>query len=330
MKLKKLTSPHDRFDIRFPERHFDVVGFGLNSVDHLCVVDRYPDFNSKAEIQEYKMLAGGQVATAISFLSNVGLKTKYVGKVGSDDLGRFSRQTLNAERVDTSAVITEQGARNQYAFIIIDKRNGERTILWQRDPQLNFKASELSEVDICSGRILHLDGYDAEAAVQAALWCQQQGIPVSIDLDRKVENCKELVENVDFLIASDNFPSEFTGIRDPGKAFWALQNYYQGFLAVTLGEKGAVTAIGDRCHVFPGLRIAALDTTGAGDIFHGGFIYGLLRNWPLDRIMAFANSAAGLSCLQLGAKGGICGLPEIMAHAEELLARKLDIDFSPW
>jgi sugar/nucleoside kinase (ribokinase family) len=321
MKIRRPKKPSDTFDIPFPvKRPFDVVGFGLNSVDHFCVVPRYPQFDSKTEILQYKKLPGGQVATAVVFLAHLGLKAKYVGKIGGDELGQLLLQKLQAEDIDIANVLVEQNAINHYAFIIIDQESGERTILYQRDRRLDFGESELPKQEICSGRILHLDAYDADSALKAAIRCQEQGILVSADLDKVGPNCRELIQNVDFLIASESFPSEFTGIADPVESFLALGKSFNGFLSVTLGARGAMTCMDEQCMIFPGLKVDAVDTTGAGDIFHGGFLYGLLQNWPLERIMAFAHSAAGLSCGYLGAWAGIRPLPEILSSADQLLS----------
>lgn len=316
MKVKRLSHPSDTFDIDFPEhKPFDLVGFGLNAVDHLCVVPHYPRFDTKTEILHYERLAGGQVATTVTFISRMGLKAKYIGKVGSDDLGRFSQQSLRSEKIDTSSVLVEAGARNQYAFIIIDKNSGERTILWERDTRLSFRDDELRREDVCGGRMLHLDGHDYAAALRAATWAQEEGIPVMIDLDKVVPYSDELISKVDFLITSSNFPPDFTGIADPIESLLALRQSCAGFLAVTLGAQGAMAVVGEECIRFPAFKVHAVDTTGAGDIFHGGFIYGLLQNWPLEEIMSFANAAAGLNCTHLGARAGIPPLSEILQLA---------------
>jgi sugar/nucleoside kinase (ribokinase family) len=315
MKIKQPQNLSDTFDLQFPgEKPFDVVGFGTNSVDQLCIVPEYPQIGSKTEILHYEKLAGGQVATAITFLSRMGLKTKYIGKVGGDDLGQFSLRSFGSESVDTSSIVTEKCIQNQNAIIVIDKKSGERTVLSSRNERLNFRSKELLEEHVCAGRILHLDGYDCAGSLKAAKWCRQQGIPVSIDLDKVVENCEELIKNVDFLIVSSNFPGDFTGIADPAISFTQLRNSFHAFLAVTLGAAGAMTWIGNQCVTFPGLKLNAVDTTGAGDIFHGGFIYGLLHNWSIEKIMRFANAAAGLSCQFLGAREGIRPLSEILSQ----------------
>lgn len=317
MKIRKPRDSSERFDIKFAQNAlFDVVGFGTNSVDLLCTVPAFPRLTSKTEILHTEQLAGGQVATAMTFLSRMGLKSKYIGKVGGDDLGRFSLESFASESVDTSSVIVAENAKNQFAVIIIEQESGERTVLSQREAGLNFKPSELKPEEVCSGKILHLDGYDMESSIAAASWCRKRGIPVSIDIDKAFPGCHKLIENIDFLVASSNFPSEFTGIVDPLRAFKELGKSFEGFLAVTLGAEGAMAWVGDDCVVFPAFRVPALDTTGSGDIFHGGFLYGMLQNWPLARIMQFANTAAGLSCQYLGARSGIRPLSEILQILE--------------
>ena len=318
MKIKQLSSPSETFDVEFPrDKPFDVVGFGTNSVDYLCLVAEYPRLDSKIDILQYERLPGGQVATTCAFVSRMGLKAKYVGKTGDDDNGRFALETFRNDSIDTASVLVAPDTRNQFAVIIIDGKSGERTVLSQRDSGLDFGERELEKEAVCCGRVLHLDGYDTRAAIRAATWCREAGIPVVIDLDKVVDNCCELIAKVDFLIVSSNFPCEFTGRRDPAEALAALADCHEGFLAVTMGAAGAVAWVDGRGVRFPGIRVDAKDTTGAGDVFHGGFIYGLLQNWPLEKIMRFANTAAGLSCLSLGARSGIRPPGEILSFMQE-------------
>jgi sulfofructose kinase len=317
MKIKKLQSPSDTFDLSFPTGSaHDVVGFGLNSVDHLCVVSEYPGIDTKTEMTRYVKMPGGQVATAILFLSKMGCRARYIGKVGDDGEGRLFLESFESQSLDVSSISIEKNTSTQSAFIIVDSRSGARTILWQRNEKLNFRRAELHPEEIRSGKILHLDGYDSRAALDAASACRSEGIPVCIDLDRVVAGCDALINNVDFLIAGSDFIREYTGIADVSESFRVLGASFDGFLVMTAGAEGAVASVAGRRLVFPGIKVRAVDTTGAGDIFHGGFIYGLLRNWPLDRIMAFANAAAGLSCGYLGAQSGIRPLGEILQCIE--------------
>jgi sulfofructose kinase len=319
MKIRALTSLRACFDLVLPGgRKFDVVGLGQNAVDHICVLPQYPRFNAKSEIVHYEKGAGGMVAGALVFAARMGLQTKYVGKIGSDDLGRFSGESLLREGIDTSSLVVAPGVQNHCSFILVDRSCGERTILWHRDPRLNFTPGELRREDVTAGRILLLDGDDHEASFLAAGWAQAAGIPVVIDLDRVVPNSRDLLPLVDFLIMSANVPPELTGLSDLRESLRALHRYCPGFLAVTLGAQGAMAALGDECIRFPAVSLHPVDTTGAGDIFHGAFIYGLLQNWPLSNIMAFANAAAGLKCMKMGARNGIAPLQTILQLADRV------------
>lgn len=306
----------ERFNISFDDtKGFDVVGLGMNAVDHLCIVPSYPRFDSKTEVLHWELQPGGPVATAIVCASRMGLKSKYVGKVGSDALGQLQLESLKSENVDISSVLVEQGVRNQYAFIIIERCSGERTILWGRDKRLNFRDDELRREDVCAGRVLHLDGQDDGAALRAATWARASGIPVVMDIDKVVPSTGALISKVDFLISSANFPGDLTGIADLRDALGALRKLCSGFVAVTCGANGAMAMIGDACVEFPAFPVKAVDTTGAGDIFHGAFVYGLLQNWPVAGIMRFANAAAGLGCTRLGARVGIPMLADALQLA---------------
>ncbi len=313
MRIRELQDPSETFNLPLAgNKTFDVVGFGENVVDRVCVVAEFPRHDTKSEIVRHEVLAGGQVATAIAFMSRLGMHAKYIGKVGSDEMGRISLESLKKEKIDTSSVLVAPGARNQYSFIIIDQESGERTILWERDPRLNFSETELNRQEICAGRFLYIDGKDPGAALVAAKWAQEEGIPVMIDLDKVVAHCDKLLPMVDFLIVSANFPAEMTGIGDPIESLFALRQHCSGFIAATLGVEGAMAIVGDSCIRFPAFNVHPIDTTGAGDIFHAAFIYGLLQNWSLEKIMTFSNAAAGLNCTRLGARGDLPSQSEVL------------------
>ncbi len=314
MELPK--DPSERFRIVLDGRKaFDVVGLGMNAVDHLCVVPSYPRFNTKTEVVQYDLQPGGPVASALVVVARMGLKAKYIGKVGADEPGMLQRRSLEADNVDISSLVIEPGARSQYAFIIIDRRTGERTILWGRDRRLDFRPGELAREDVCAGRLLHLDGEDQEAGLVAAAWAREAGIPVVMDLDRVKERTRDLIRMADFLITSASFPEELTGVADPAGALRAMRDLCPGFLAVTLGAGGAAALFGDECVHFPAFPVEAADTTGAGDVFHGAFLYGLLQNWPAGRIMKFANATAALGCTRIGVRAGIPALGDALRLA---------------
>jgi sugar/nucleoside kinase (ribokinase family) len=295
-----------RFSLSLPtEKPFDVVGMGLNSVDFLTVVPEFPAPNSKMKMVQFSKQGGGQVATAMVALSRWGVKTKYIGKVGADELGEFSLQSIRQEGVDVSSVTIEPNATNQFATILVDGSTGDRTILWNRDDRLMYREGELRKEEVCCGRLLHLDGHDIRAAIQCARWAKEEHIPTVVDLDKVEPLTSELIQEIDFLITSSRFPTLYTGISNQKEAFLELQKQTHGFLCTTLGPSGAMAWVnGDSLHA-EGFKVKALDTTGAGDVFHGGFIYGLLQNWEVEKTLRFANAVAALKCLDLGGRRGI-------------------------
>ncbi len=301
-----------RFNLFFPKgKPFEVVGMGLNSVDFFCVVPEFPTINSKMRILKFSKQGGGQVATAMVALSRWGVKTKYIGKVGGDDLGQFSVKSIQQEGVDVSSITIEPNTPNQFAMIIVDSLSGERTILWDRDERLMYREGEIRKENICSGKLLHLDGHDIRAAIQCARWAKEEKIPTVIDLDKVEPLTSELIKEIDFVVTSARFPRLFTGISDQEKALIELQKHTSGFLCATLGHEGAVALVNGEFLYSKGLDVKAIDTTGAGDVFHAGIIYGLLQNWEVAEILRFSNAVAALKCRDLGGRKGIPTLDEV-------------------
>ena len=300
-----------RFNLHLKNKPFEVVGMGLNSVDFIGLAPEFPTINSKMKLLRFSKQGGGQAATAMVALSRWGVKTKYIGKVGGDELGSFSLDTIREEGVDISSVTIEPHANNQFAMILVDGVSGERTILWDRDERLMYREGELKKKDICSGKILHLDGHDIRAAIRSAQWAKKEGTPTVIDIDKVEPLTGKLIRQIDFVITSSRFPTLMTGISDREKALIELQKQTSGFLCSTLGHEGAMALVNGEILYVKGFKIKVVDTTGAGDVFHAGFIYGLLQNWEVVEILRFANAVAVLKCLDLGGRKGIPALEEV-------------------
>jgi sugar/nucleoside kinase (ribokinase family) len=284
---------------------------GLNSIDFLSLVSEYPASNSKTEILRFARSGGGQVATAMVALSRWGVKTKYIGKVGDDELGQLSLESIRQEGVDVSSVTIEPDTPTQLGNIIVEAVSGDRTILWRRDNRLMYREGELLQKDICAGRLLHLDGHDIRAAIQSARWAREAGITTVVDIDKVEPLTSELIRGIDFVVTSSRFPTLFTGIPDREKALFELQKYTPGFLCTTLGSEGAMALVDGKVLFIEGIKVDVVDTTGAGDVFHAGFIYGLLQNWEVAKILRFANAVAGLKCRDLGGRRAIPTLDEV-------------------
>jgi sugar/nucleoside kinase (ribokinase family) len=296
------------------ERQFDAVGFGLNAVDHLIVVPQYPEFDTKIRFCEYQISAGGQTASAMVGLQRLGLKTAYSGRFGDDEAGRFGLNSVNQEGVDTNYSEVVSGARNQIAFIIVDARNGERTIIWDRDERLAYAPQEVP-LDFASlGRILHLDAHDPPACAVMAAAARRTGVVVSADIDNVYDRLPELLPLVDVLITSKEFPRRLVGIAEPRAAIVELQARYGcPLIGITKGAEGAMVYCNGEFFESPAFAVPGRcqDTTGAGDAFHAGFIYGMLHNESVESCLRFGNAVAALKCRKMGARNGLPILEEL-------------------
>jgi sulfofructose kinase len=298
-----------------PNPKVDVVGVGLNATDTLIPVHHYPAAGSKVEFRSANVLPGGQVATAMVACQSWGLRTRYVGKVG-DDLASTLHRSEFANLGVESHLLTAPGCPSQQAFILVDDA-GERTVLWKRDDRLAIQPSDLQHEWILEARALHLDGHDTSAATVAATWAREAGIPVIADLDELYPGVDSLLPLIDYLITSRDIPGRISDEPDLCKSLPFVRARFGARLAAaTLGHEGVLAYDGTQFHYAPAFRVQTTDTTGAGDIFHAGFIYGLLQGWPLPRQLEFACAAAALNCTGIGARGHIAPIAEI----EQLIA----------
>jgi sulfofructose kinase len=295
-----------KFPIEPPAgKPFDAVGFGLNAVDHLVVVPEYPAFDTKMRLLEHKQSAGGQTATAMVSLRRLGLRTAYAGRFGSDSAGQFGLKSLVDEGVNCDYAEVIADSKNQIAFITIDARSGERTIIWDRDERLAYKREEAPAEFGSLGRVLHLDAHDPPACVRVAQAARESGTIISADIDNVYEGLAELLPSIDILIGSKEFPHRVTGIADERAALIELHRRYGcAVVGMTIGAAGAVIYCDGEFIESPGYPApgGCRDTTGAGDAFHGGFLYGFLTNEDLETSLQLGNAVAAIKCSALGAR----------------------------
>jgi sulfofructose kinase len=293
---------------------FDVVGVGLNATDTLIVVSRFPAYAGKAPFQEEVISPGGQVASAMVACARLGLRTRYIGAVGDDERGRIQMESLRGTGVDLQYVQIRRGCPNQSAYIIVDRSTGERTVFWRRDDCLRIDPDQIAPEQISCARLLHIDGHDTPAVAHAAAVARRHGIPVTVDVDTIYHGFDRVLPNVDYLVASSEFPAGWTGESDPFKALETLQEEYgMRVAAMTLGAHGSLARENGRFVYAPAYVVNCVDTTGAGDVFHGAFCYAVLQGMPMREALEFSNAMAALNCTALGARGGIRGMDEIRA-----------------
>jgi len=297
---------------------FDVVGAGLNATDTLLKVPHFPAYGGKVAFHGESYSVGGQMATAMVTCARLGLRAKYIGTVGDDERGRIQLESLRTSGVNIDDVRQRANCSNQSAYIVIDESTGERTVFWSRPDCLTLTPEEITPELITCARMLHLDAHDTAAMERAARIARQHAIPVTLDVDTVYAGLDGLLSAVDYMIASSEFPARFTGIEDPFEALAAIERRFSMRLAgMTLGAHGALAYTEGRFAYAPAFVVDCVDTTGAGDVFHGAFCYSVLQQMPIAEALGFSCAMAALNCTAVGARGHIAAAEE----ARDLLAR---------
>lgn len=297
---------------------FDVVGVGLNATDTLILLPKFPAYAGKVPFTEEILSPGGQVASAMVACANLGLRVKYIGTCGDDHRGVVQMESLQQSGIDISHVQVRRGCPNQTAYILIDESTGERTVLWRREDCLRLEPEEILPEMITCGRMLHIDGHDTPAVARAAEIARQNGIPVTVDVDTIYHGFDRVLPNVDYLIASSEFPGQWTSERDPFRALALIQQEYgMKCAAMTLGAHGALALADGKYTYSPAFVVNCVDTTGAGDVFHGAFCYALLQGMSLRDALDLSNAMAAINCTAIGARGGL----HLLGQAKALIGR---------
>ncbi|MBA2620500.1 MAG: carbohydrate kinase family protein [Acidobacteria bacterium] len=305
-----------RFPLKLAEnKQFDAVGFGTNAVDYLIVVPEYPAFDSKIRLTEYVKAAGGEIATTMTGLSRLGRKTLYAGRFGDDREGDFGLQTLRDEAVDVRFAEQIKGARTQIAFIIIDERSGERTVIWERDARLSYAERDAPVKIAAQGKVLHFTPHDTPACLRLAKAAKAENTIVSIDIDNLFADVEDLLPFVDIFISSAEFPEKLVGVKDRKDSLREInQRFGCAVVGMTLGEKGSLILCENEFIETDGFNVpdACRDTTGAGDAFRVGFLYGLLKGETIETAATMANAVAALKCRALGARTALPDESELL------------------
>ncbi len=295
-------------------KDFDTIGFGTNAVDYLIQVPEYPQFDSKIELETYSQLAGGEIASTMSGLCRLGMKTAYIGRFGKDSAGDFGLQSLREEGVNVEFAEQIEDAITQVGFIIIDVRNGERTVIWKRDEKLSFTPEEVPIELMQRTKIFHATPHDALACVKLAREAKKHSAIVSIDIDNIFDGVLEMIPLVDVFISSAEFPEKLLGIKDRKVALKEIKvRFGCPVVGMTLGENGSLILCENEFIETKGFAVpnGCKDTTGAGDAFRVGLLYGILSGESVEESARMANAVAALKCRAVGARTSLPNKDEL-------------------
>jgi ribokinase len=304
---------------------FDLVTLGHACTDLLVHLDRFPERDTKREVECIAMQGGGPAATAAVTAARLGLRVAFIGQVGGGPFGTVAISALREAGVDVSGVeVRSDVDGSRLALVFVDPRTAERTIVFTRAGLPGLDPARLERQRITSAGLLLTDDLDVPAAIQAAGWARRAGVPVLVDAGSARPGMRELVASADCLIASSRFAPALLGIDDPGEAVRALGALGPRWTGVTLGAGGALVHDGERTVHQPAFEVEAVDTTGAGDVFHGAFAAGMLDGWGIERCARFAAAAAALACTRLGAQAGVptrAAIADLLARGEAAAGR---------
>lgn len=301
----------------------NVVGLGLSTLDIVQRLEQLPTWDNPGRIDDILFDGGGPAATALATVSRFGESAGFVGTVGNDWVGEMKLRSLREHGVDVTRVVSRDQPETQVIFCYVDSHSGERIFTgskdFGRDP---LHVAELDEAYIAGAELLHLDGFHHEAALQAARWMKAAGKTVVLDGSAVSGNTlppqfAALVELTDVLVGGDGFVQALTGEHDDIAAAAATLDRGPEIVAITKGAEGSHLVTASEQLFTPALHVDVVDTTGAGDVFHGAFIYGLLQDWDLEQILEFSSATAALECTRLGGRAGIPTLAEVQLFLQE-------------
>lgn len=293
-------------------KNFRVFGLGQCSLDYLARIDGdFPQPDLKREFSEMVIQGGGPVATALVALARWGISCTFSGVAGNDAFGDTIKKSLDTEGVDTTGLIIREGAESQFAFVIAEPEKGRRTILWRRPTGPPISAEEINFELLRGSEILLTDGLFKGASIAACRAAKKAGVQVIVDAGTLRDGMIEIAEYSDCFIASEAFAGAFLGANRPVEACLKLAELGPFLVGVTLGARGYVAVCDGKIIQKPAYGVEAIDTTGCGDVFHAGFVYGRLNGWEIDKCLDFAAWSAARVSLKIGGRSGIPSLKQI-------------------
>ena len=291
----------------------DLLGLGIAPVDFFVTVATYPACGKKVDgiAGSHLIAGGGPVANALCTFSRLGGKAALISAFGDDTWGEFARRDLSRFGVDHSCCISRNKCSTALAFAWV--ATDSRTIVLDMDKRLYIHPADIDVNRLPIPKLIHLDGRHIEAAVKLARWGKKVGARVMLDVGSVRNTVNDLFPFIDFLVCADDYAMHY--FQTTSAAIAALEFKELGIpeVVVTAGTGGSF-GIDAGAYVTgqKAFRVDTIDVTGAGDVYHGAYLFGILKGWPLAQKMQFASAAAALKCRSRGARGGIPTYRQVM------------------
>ena len=301
----------------------DIIGLGLATVDVVVSLERMPTWGNPGMVSDFILGDGGPAGTACVVSATLGVRTGFIDTVGNDEMAAKKLHSLEEAGVDVSHMVRRETPEDHVILVYVREKTGERYFAPLRRESLpkGVQPEELDRDYVTSARYLHLDGDHTEAALQAARWMHEAGKMVV--LDAATTNCpvpkpmQALVAETDVLICGAGFSTMLTGHEDLWQAGQAILDMGLSVVVQTEGVKGSYSISPNEQFHTPAFEVDVVDTTGAGDVFHGAYLVGLVRGWGLRTIATFASAVAAIHSTVLGNRRGIPCMEKVDAFLRE-------------
>ncbi len=292
-----------------------VFGIGTATVDLIGRVPSFPEPDGFSIMMEFDRQIGGPVSNALAALARLGEKAMWSGRVGDDEFGRWIIDDFKAEGILLDVFVNENGT-TPLSFILVDSNTGSRSIIFHPGCSLLLER-DLSPDTLKSSKLIHLDGGFVDGAFQAARYGREHGIKVSLDAGVPFPGLDDMLELVDIFMPTLEIARNLTGEDRVEDCLRKLQQSGPKTIIITHGEEGSWGLEDSETAHADAVKVEAVDTTGCGDAFHGAYLYGELKNWPLQQRLIFANAYAALKATRLGGRRGLPTMEEMIAFTRE-------------
>ncbi len=294
-----------------------IVGIGANVCDTLITLPQYPSEDTKLRANGIIQCGGGPTATGLAAASKLGAECAYIGTLTDDPAGVFLKGDLEKYGISTENVTILGGYKSFTSYVMLNAENASRTCVFDRGNIPSTSLTEKQKAAIAEADVLMVDGNDLEAAIAGAELARKSGTKVLYDAGGLYEGVDRLLPLVDYLIPSEEFSIGFTGCPD---AKIAAEELYRCFspevVIVTQGKLGGLICNGE-CVSYPAFSVKAVDTNGAGDVFHGAFAFAITKNMSYYDAAVFSSAVSALKCTKYGARAAVPTYDETIKFLKE-------------
>lgn len=295
-----------------------VIGIGSAVFDFQMLIDGFPSEDTKVQADVTNAIAGGPCATALVTMSRLGLESEYMGTIGSDSFGRDILADFRNYNVGAANVRIVEGCQSFHAVVLVNPQNATRTCVWNKGTVPEPDQADIDLSAVRNAKYLYLDGHHSTAAFYAAAEAKKYGVQVVLDAGGVYPGIDDLVAAADILIPSEEFALKYTGCNTAAAAAEELHRRHRpGVLVITRGKKGGVIFDGKTVSEYPAFDVKAVDTNGAGDVFHGAFVAAHDRGLSTYDCCLFASSVSAIKCTGFGARESIPTIEKTLKFLKE-------------